>query len=242
MKVQLSISPKFAKAAASVLGLVMLGLALLSIASEFLSSYLLPGPSSQADEGNGGIQLFELDSEGGIATWYSSSMLLVCAGFLAIIAIANRRSIYKIQWAALSFIFLYLSADEAASIHEKASFVTDKLIPVSGFADYSWVILYAPLVLIFVLAYLKFVRDLPVETKRLFIVAGFLYVVGALGMEAVGGVYAILYGSSNIGYSLLIHLEEVLEMSGIVVFFYALLVHMGFHTRELRIGSEGRRL
>ncbi|MGB3681953.1 MAG: hypothetical protein WA990_05650 [Rubrobacteraceae bacterium] len=241
MRVQLGISPKFARQLALVLILIVAGLTVMSLTVNILFNYQLLDSASQTGGGDGGkLQLFELDSDQNIPTWYSSSMLLICAGLLAIIAAAARRNIYRIQWIGLSLIFLYLSADEAASIHEKMSPAVERLIPISGFSDYAWIFLYAPLVLIFALAYLGFLRALPAETKHLFILAGSLYVAGALGMEAIDGTYASIYGSSNVVYSLLTHIEEVLEMLGVVVFFYSLLLYISFYVREISVGPKGQ--
>lgn len=238
MRVQLSISSKFARQLALILSIVVAGLTVTSLVFNVLFNYQFFDSVSQAAGDNGKMQLFELDSDQNIPTWYSSSMLLICAGLLAAIAAASRRNVYRIQWTGLSFIFLYLSADEAASIHEKVSSEIGGLIPISGFSDYAWIFLYAPLVLIFVLLYARFVRTLPVEIKRLFVVAGSLYVAGALGMEAVDGTYASFYGGSNVVYSLLTHIEEILEMLGVVVFFYALLLYMSFYVKEIRVGPK----
>lgn len=42
-------------------------------------------------------------------------------------------------------------------------------------------------------------------------------------MEMVGGAYAHLNGQQNLTYALLATLEEMMEMSGLVVFIYGLL-------------------
>lgn len=238
MRVQLSISPKFAKQFALILGFIVLGLTVMSLTVNILFNYQFLDSASQAAGGGGKMQLFELDSDQNIPTWYSSSMLLICSGLLAVVAVASRRDIWRLQWAGLSFVFLYLSADEASSIHEKLSSGMARLVPVSGFSDHAWIFLYAPLVLIFMLMYVRFVRALPTETKRLFVVAGFLYIMGALGMEAIDGTYASVYGRFNVGYSLLTHLEEVLEMLGVIVFFYALLLYVSFYVKEVSVGPK----
>lgn len=60
-------------------------------------------------------------------------------------------------------------------------------------------------------------------------------------MEAIGSFYATLYGTSKLTYSLLTHIEEILEMLGIVVLFYALLLYISSFVKELRVGSGGRK-
>lgn len=239
MRVQLSISLRFARQLSLVLGLVVAVLAALSSASEaLLSSSIFSGLLQQGGSDDGQTAIFALNAEGNLPSWYSSSSLLICAGLLALISLASRGKVYRLQWAGLSLVFLYLSADESVSIHEKASSLIGMLLPFEGFSNFAWVIVYAPLTVIFGLFYVNFARSLPVETKRLFVVAGILYVVGALGMEAVDGLYASFYGESNIIYYLLTQIEEILEMLGVVVFFYALLLYMSLYIKEINVGSK----
>lgn len=124
---------------------------------------------------------------------------------------------------------------------EKVRPFLETRLQTGSFSDYVWIVLYAPLVLIFVLAYLRFLLNLPTRTRWLFFIAGFLYVGGALAMEAIGSFYATLYGTSKLTYSLLTHIEEILEMLGIVVLFYALLLYISSFVKELRVGSGGRK-
>lgn len=238
MRVQISISPKFTKQLAMLLSLVVVGLAVLSLTFEFLNFYLFSDLASQAGDKDGNFNLLYLPSDGNIPEWYSSSMLLICAILLAMIAIAVGRSRYIIHWVGLSILFLYLSADEAASIHEKLSSVLEGRLNTSGILYYAWVIPYAAFVLVFVCAYLMFFINLPANTRLLFLIAGLFYVGGALGGELIEGYYTTLYGASGLIYSLIMHAEEVLEMLGVVVFFYALLLYISSHVREINIGSK----
>ncbi len=125
---------------------------------------------------------FNLNGEANFPTWYQSSTLLLSSILLALIAAVKRMAgaRYLWHWRILSLIFLYLSVDEAACIHEQAN----KLGPAlhaSGPFHYVWVIPAAILVSIFVLAYLKFLAHLPLKERWLFVIAGAIYVGGALG-------------------------------------------------------------
>jgi hypothetical protein len=61
----------------------------------------------------------------------------------------------------------------------------------------------------------------------LFIAAGSLYLAGALGIESVGGWYFSRNGETeDLRYSLLVAAEEFAEMSGIILFIYALLDYL----------------
>ena len=76
------------------------------------------------------------------------------------------------------------------------------------------------------LAYLKFVWALPKRTRLHFIMAGVIFLTGALGIEMLGAREADIYGYYTVIYSFLYSLEEMLEMLGIVLFIYALLSYL----------------
>ena len=224
----LTISPR---RVARVLTFIVLCLTFASIAAQF-SMYRLG-----YDDPLEILWLFDVDSESNIPTWYASSTLLLCSILLASIAYAKKidSDRYFLHWGVLSIIFLYLSMDEAASIHEIADDPLRSALNASGFLYFTWVVLGAAFVLIFVLVYLRFLADLPVRTRHLLLVAGMLYVGGAIGMELVGGRYADLYGMQNFVYALIATVEEFLEMAGVVVFIFALLSYMSSHLKDVKV-------
>ncbi len=69
-------------------------------------------------------RLFNLNNEGNAPSWYSSMTLALCAGLLAAIGLDKRQkhSRYAAHWLVLAAIFIYLSLDEAAEIHEWGCF------------------------------------------------------------------------------------------------------------------------
>lgn len=71
--------------------------------------------------GSSRIALFELDREANIPTLYSSVTILLCAGLLAVIAVAEKRQQRRqyIYWLVLALTFLFLSIDETAGLHER---------------------------------------------------------------------------------------------------------------------------
>ena len=104
-----------------------------------------------------------------------------------------------------------------------------------GAFHFGWVIFAIPLVLFFAVAYSRFLFGLPLKTRLLFLLAGILYVGGALGVEFVGGWYHELHGSEHLGYSMITTGEETLELVGVIVFIYALLEYMSSYLREIEI-------
>jgi hypothetical protein len=76
---------------------------------------------------------------------------------------------------------------------------------------------------------------LPAQTRRAFVLAGAIYIGGALGMEMIDGLYASLYGEKNLTYAFLTTIEETLEMLGIVVFLHTLLTYLKRYVTTIRI-------
>lgn len=227
--IRLSISPKFVRKVTLVLCLLVFGLTALSL---FFDVFNLV---SQADGEGEKMLLFSLNGEQNIPSWYSSSMRLICAILLAAIAVAARESGYRFHWMSLSVIFLYLSIDELASIHEKVGSALAERFDTSGFLTYAWVIPYAFLVFVFVLVYTRFLYDLPASTRLAFLAAGILFVGGALGVEMVNGRTDDTYGTAHLTYILGSYIEEVLEMLGELGFFYALLSYISLYVKEIRL-------
>ena len=66
------------------------------------------------------LKKFTLYHEGKIPTFYSTFALLLSSALIGIIAFAKKRegAPYRLHWKAMSVIFLYLSMDEAAQLHE----------------------------------------------------------------------------------------------------------------------------
>jgi len=59
-----------------------------------------------------------------------------------------------------------------------------------------------------------------------FIMAGVIFLTGALGVEMLGAREADVYGYDTVIYGFLYSLEEMLEMLGVVLFIYALLSYL----------------
>lgn len=186
---------------------------------------------------------FDLNSEANFPTWVAASLLLVAALVLAVIGLAERarRRPWVRHWLVLAAVFVYLSADEAATIHEQANAIRD-VIGAGGVLYYPWVLFGGALVLILAITYFGFLRALPSRTRSLFILAAVLFVGGALGLELSQAYYADSLGDQYTSWSgrvLLTHLEETMELAGVVVFIYALLDYVRRYIGPLRLDLAG---
>jgi hypothetical protein len=81
------------------------------------------------------------------------------------------------------------------------------------------------MLLVLVIVFLRFLLRQPPRTRNLMILAGFLYVGGAVGAEAVSGWVSQHWGFGWT-YEVVLTCEEVLEMVGATVFVSALLDHI----------------
>lgn len=135
----------------------------------------------------------------------------------------------------MAFIFLFLSIDETALLHERIGKSVKELINTSGFFHYAWVIPYGVALIVILIGYLNFLKKLPRNIMILFMVSGAIYISGALGFEMAGGRHHELYGDDTLLYSLLYTCEEFLEMLGILIFIYALLMYIKSQFKSLTI-------
>lgn len=186
-----------------------------------------------------GYGLLDMDAEQTIPTWYSSSLLLLCAGLLAVIAQIKMKNVapYRYHWSLLSAIFLGLSVDEAVGLHEKAIEPLRESFNLTGLLYFSWIIPGIAFLLAFILLYIKFLRHLPKQTQNLFLIGGAIYVLGSIGIEMIGGMFWESIGPYTILYQVVAITEELFEMLGVNIFIYALLSYI-FSYLNVRVYFE----
>lgn len=174
------------------------------------------------------IALFDLDKEANVPTLYSSVTILLCAGLLAVIAIARKKQGKRdyLYWAGLAAIFVFLSVDETAALHENIIRPLRTALHTSGVLYFAWVIPYGIFAIVLLLIYLRFLFSLNPRIRYLIIFSGIIYVTGALGGELVGGYWLGLHGQENMTYEVITTFEESLEMIGILVFIYTLMSYI----------------
>lgn len=175
------------------------------------------------------VRLFHVAQEGNITTWFSSILLLISAVLLALIAKARKSNedTYVLHWALLAIVFLYMSIDEAARIHELTIEPLRNALNVSGIFYYAWVIIAIPAILFVGIFYLRFLLNLPRSTRLLFLLAGAIFIFGGLGLELIGG-YVVsqdLDGYSSVA-PIVYTIEEFMENLGVAIFIAALILYM----------------
>jgi hypothetical protein len=166
---------------------------------------------------------FDASSEANIPTFFSSLLLFIAAAILYVIYKTAPKGLVKMYWQVLMIIFAWLSVDETASIHEQFGKFGKSLHLHSGYLYYSWIIPYILFAIIAFFFFLRFLFKLPYPTRILFIISGFIYTGAAICFELFEGNIAKKYGPNTLNDLLLCAIEEFLEMTGVIIFIYALL-------------------
>lgn len=188
------------------------------------------------------IYQFDLGQGSNIPDWYESATLLLCALLLAAIAFLKQRrgESFVIRWWLLALLFLGLSVDEATEAHQVLVHLLQAALDASGLNNFTWEIPVAVCALLLALVYVRFLAALPRKTCVVFLVAGVIYVSGALGLEMVGGWYLAENGQPDFTLALISTAEEFFEMLGVVIFVYSLTDYLSLHVKDVRlsIGEE----
>lgn len=173
---------------------------------------------------------FDFNGEHNFPAFFSAIILLIASGLLYLIyrSRSSRHLSWRLRWLILCIIFLFLAIDENLEIHEQLNDVIRPMLvnDLSGFLHWAWVVPYFIAFLVIAAYFMPFVLSLPLFTKILIFIAGFLFVFGAVGLELIEGYGFVTFGLNHIFNRLLYCLEEFLEMTGVVIFIFALLDYM----------------
>ena len=187
------------------------------------------------------IKLFDFNLEANLPTYFSS-LILLCDGILLALIGSRYKALGEKfwHWLGLSAIFVFLALDEMMQIHEQFRAPMEALFNTTGILYFAWFIPYVAVTIIIGIAYFKFMMRLPKSILKLFILAGVLFISGAVGMEAISGMHAEVHGEETLTYALMYSFEELLEMSGALVFMYALIayIQLKFKTLQVNFGAD----
>ena len=179
----------------------------------------------------GFLRLLDVSSEQSIPTYVSVINLLLAS--ILIFIIYNYEKTNKQNgagyWLFLSTLFLFLSVDESAKIHENFGKVHAYLVRkelISPILDsHQWLPFGVFFVFVISIVLLPFIRELPADTRRYFLIAGCVFVTGAVGFEYLGAVMletGFVDSRKDMVYIVRGLFEEGFEMYGVAIFNCAL--------------------
>jgi hypothetical protein len=183
---------------------------------------------------------FSLDKEANVPSWFSSGLLLTAAAALALVALdaLARHAPWRRHWAGLSLVFVALSLDETAELHERTgSWLRDHL-GLHGPLHYGGVVPALALALVVGITYVRFLRALPRATRLGILGAAAVYISGAVGVEAMTGWWAESHGSRSTALLVVSTIEENLELVGTTLFILVVLAYFARFGRPVSLRAE----
>jgi uncharacterized membrane protein YhaH (DUF805 family) len=171
---------------------------------------------------------FDVAEEGNFTAWFGVTLLLLAVGVLvcASLVARSREDRDTRSWWLLTAGFVYLSLDEAAGLHELLIDPVGDATDASGAFHYAWIVVAIPAMAIAGVMLLGFLRRLPRATRTSFLIAGAVFLGGAVGVEALEGVVLDADLAAHGVQRLMVTLEELLENLGVVLFVAAVLRHL----------------
>ncbi len=171
------------------------------------------------------VPLFDVDNEQSVPTFFSACLLLGAGMLLVMITTVkrDRHEPFSAHWFTLAMGFGLMAMDEVAGFHEKLGTLVNVFIGSAlGPLRYCWAVAGLTGVLLLAIPFVPFLRQLPRRTAAVFLLAGGIYLGGAIGIESLWTLHA---GISGLDYPYWIYtaVEEGMEMVGVVIFIGALL-------------------
>lgn len=165
------------------------------------------------------IEMFDVDEEANVPTWYSAALLAVAGGLAWLMgqnADTDRR-----YWYALAALLCAFSLDEVAGFHEHANSL--RLGGVFGSLAYAWVVPAVAFVALVGVVFVSFLWRMDPRLRAGVMAAGVVYVGGALGLEFVEASLLIQPGNiQTLAKEVAATAQELLEMLGAILFIWAL--------------------
>jgi hypothetical protein len=188
---------------------------------------------------SGVVPLFSLSHEQNVPTYYTAMLLLAAASMSALLATQARPGERgdRLAWAGLGAGFFYISVDEVLELHEQWG----GAFRLGGVLHFGWVIPAACILVVLAGLYARFLRRLPPRFRNRLLLAGGIYVFGAVVMELPLGYWTDKEGQKNIEYALIDWLEETMEMAGIGLFLCAAFERLSTLDVRVRFGALASR-
>lgn len=183
------------------------------------------------------LHFFDLASEANAPTWFKSTLFVLAAILLGLIGAAHKRiqDGFSWYWYFMALTFLFLSMDETASLHKAVGALVARYVPNEGLFLHAWLIPGTMFAVLFVVINWKFLGTLPRATGVLFVLAGTLFVLGAIGMKLIEGIYTSTTGLTGQAAINMRAIDQFLEMAGLLLFDYSLMAYCRDQMAGIRI-------
>lgn len=170
------------------------------------------------------IWLLDVDVEKSAFTWVSVSVLtLASAASYQTYQRTRTAQWVRFVWLGLATVFLLLSFDEFASLHELLSSKLTGVMPRGGIFFFAWAIPAGIIALTGLIAMYPFLRTIPLRQRVMLILSALIFVFGAVVLEAIGGMVAEENGVFSSSYRALTNFEEMCEFLGVVLYTWTVL-------------------
>ena len=177
-----------------------------------------------------------MGDEVSVATWFQTLLLVAAALVLLLGGLRARHQVTDARgWFFLAAVMTTLSIDEAVSLHERIGSALRSLLDTSGVLYYVWVVPALVFAAVVAAVQVGWLRRLPSATRRLVVLAGAVYVLGAAGFELLAAAGDEANGTATLTSVSLSAVEELLEMSGVSLFVVAILGHLRGARFELEL-------
>ena len=190
-----------------------------------------PGFSDPGGSLRGFADMLYADNEANVWAWYGSVLLAALAAAFVLHAYLQRNAGAPYgPYLILAGLAAFMSVDEAAILHEKLSNI------VTSFPTWGWLAIGIPLVIVVGAGALWLTRTMEQFFRRRLIVAGALFLLGAVFVEGIAGVTVVQAGSYDAGtqtvvYMVLLAIEEFLELAGVLFALWATLTALDMERR-----------
>jgi len=172
------------------------------------------------------FSLFFLDGEGNLPALFSTWLFLINAVLFLIVWKAARLAgdSHKI-WLFLAGVFIFLALDESISIHERLIDPLREALGAGGIFYYAWIIPYGIGVVLLAIVAIPVFWRMQKRIRFWFGLSAATYLFAAIGMEMISGKYLTMMNEKkDIVWILMMTVEESLEMVGLIMLVYALLL------------------
>lgn len=181
----------------------------------------------------GFVPLFHLDFEANLPTLYAFILLLSCAATAAWTgALERARPRHRRAWFLVAVLFVLIAADEVFGFHEQ---IGDFLFAEYGEAGLPLIVRSAPysiVVLALSVVMLRWFLELDRPAQLRLVLAGAVFLTGAIGFEYLGSYYYDHLPPDREVYrtltgDLLATAEEACEFAGASIFLHTLVRRLG---------------